>query len=72
MSSFGDILSGVKKVLLLEESVARIDKNFEKLSEDVRSTRDYADSIDRRVARLEGFIEGASAAAGNQARLPKD
>jgi hypothetical protein len=62
----------VKKVLLLEESVARIDKNFEKLSEDVRSSRDYADSIDRRVARLEGFIEGASAAAGNQARLPKD
>jgi hypothetical protein len=72
MSNFGDILSGVKKVLLLEESVARVDKNFEKLSEDVRSTRDYADSIDRRVARLEGFIEGASAAAGSQARLPKD
>jgi hypothetical protein len=72
MSTFGDILSGVKKVLLLEESVARIEKNFDRLSEDVRSTRDYADSIDRRVGRLEGFIEGASAASGKQARLPKD
>ena len=72
MSSFGDILSGVKKVLLLEESVARIDKNFDRLSDDIRSTRDYADSIDRRVSRLEGFIEGASAAAGQHSRLPKD
>lgn len=72
MSSIGDILSGVKKVLLLEESVGRIEKSFEKLSEDVRRTRDYADSIDRRVARLEGFIEGATAASGQQARLPKD
>ena len=72
MSTIGDILSGVKKVLLLEESVGRIEKNFDRLSEDVRRTRDYADSIDRRVSRLEGFIEGASAAAGQQARLPKN
>ncbi len=72
MSSFGDILSGVKKDLLLEASVARIEKNFDRLSDDVRSTRDYAESIDRRVSRLEGFIEGASAAASQQARLPKD
>jgi TPP-dependent indolepyruvate ferredoxin oxidoreductase alpha subunit len=72
MSTIGDILSGVKKVLLLEESVARIEKNFDKLGEDVRRTRDYADSIDRRVTRLEGFIEGATAASGQQARLPKE
>jgi TPP-dependent indolepyruvate ferredoxin oxidoreductase alpha subunit len=72
MSTLGDVLSGVKKVLLLEESVARIEKNFDKLGEDVRRTRDYADSIDRRVTRLEGFIEGATAASGQQARLPKE
>jgi TPP-dependent indolepyruvate ferredoxin oxidoreductase alpha subunit len=72
MSTIGDVLSGVKKVLLLEESVARIEKNFDKLGEDVRRTRDYADSIDRRVTRLEGFIEGATAASGQQARLPKE
>ena len=72
MSTIGDILSGVKKVLLLEESVTRIEKNFDKLGEDVRRTRDYADSIDRRVTRLEGFIEGAAAASSQQARLPKE
>ncbi len=70
MSSFGDILVGIKKVLLLQESVARMEKNFDNLSADVRRTRDYAESIDRRVTRLEGFIEGAAAAV-SQKRLPK-
>jgi len=72
MSALGDVLSGIKKVLLLEESVTRIEKNFDILSGDVRRTRDYAESIDRRVTRLEGFIEGATAASGQQARLPKE
>ena len=72
MSAPGDVLSGIKKVLLLEESVTRIEKNFDILSGDVRRTRDYAESIDRRVTRLEGFIEGATAASGQQARLPKE
>lgn len=72
MGALGDVLSGIKKVLLLEESVSRIEKNFDVLSGDIRRTRDYAESIDRRVTRLEGFIEGATAAAGQQARLPKE
>ncbi len=72
MGALGDVLSGIKKVLLLEESVSRIEKNFDVLTGDIRRTRDYAESIDRRVTRLEGFIEGATAAAGQQARLPKE
>jgi hypothetical protein len=71
MSSVGDILGGIKKVLLLQENVMRIEKNLDNLSADVRYIRDYAGSIDRRVTRLEGFIEGATAAASSQKRLPK-
>jgi hypothetical protein len=71
MSSVGDVLNGIKKVLLLQESVARIEKNIDGMSSDIRQMRDYVDGIDRRVTRLEGFIEGAAAATASQKRLPK-
>jgi TPP-dependent indolepyruvate ferredoxin oxidoreductase alpha subunit len=72
MSALGDVLSGIKKVLLIEESVARIEKDIEKVATDLRRTRDYAEAIDGRVRRLEGFIEGVAAASGQQTRLPKE
>ena len=72
MSAFGDVLAGIKKVLLIEESVARIENDIEKLAIDLRRTRDYAEAIDGRVRRLEGFIEGVAAASGQQTRLPKE
>lgn len=72
MSAAGDILGGIKKVLLLQENVARIERNMDALAVDVRRTRDYAESIDRRVTRLEGFLEGAAAVSGRRRRLPKE
>ena len=70
MSAIGDILGGIKQVLLLQENVARIEKNFEGLATDVRRTRDYAEGIDRRVTRLEGFLEGAAAASASRRKPP--
>jgi TPP-dependent indolepyruvate ferredoxin oxidoreductase alpha subunit len=72
MSSIGDVLGGIRKVLLIEEKVARLEQDVQSLAQDVRRTRDYAESIDGRVKRLEGFIEGVAAASGVQPKLSRD
>lgn len=78
MGTIGEILAGVKQVLLLQEHIERLQKDTEGLASDVRRLRDYAGDIDRRVSRIEGVMEGygraaAEAAAGEarQKRLPK-
>lgn len=52
MSWTGDLLSAVKRVVLLEDRIARLDFSVEALAAKVLDTRD-------RVIRLEGLIEGA-------------
>jgi branched-subunit amino acid aminotransferase/4-amino-4-deoxychorismate lyase len=72
MSTIGDVLAGLKKVMLLEANVARLERNIETLGQDVRRTRDYSEAIDKRVARLEGFLDGAAAASSaRRPRLPR-
>ena len=74
MGAVADILKGIKQVILLQESVARLQKDVETLAQDVRRIRDYAGEIDKRVARIEGVMEGVARASstGNRPRkLPK-
>ena len=77
MGTIGEILAGVRQVILLQENVGRLQKDVEGLARDVGRIRDYAGDIDRRVARIEGVMEGYARAAGGQAaearqpRLPK-
>jgi hypothetical protein len=77
MGTVSDILAGVKQVILLQENLERLQKDVELLARDVGRIRDYAGDIDRRVARIEGVMEGygratAQAAPGPRAkRLPK-
>jgi hypothetical protein len=74
MGAVGDILAGIKQVVLLQENVERLQKDVEALVRDVGRIRDYAGDIDRRVARIEGVMEGygrATASAPRQPRLPK-
>jgi hypothetical protein len=68
MSTVGDILAGLKKVILLEENVARLQGDVANLTNDVRSTREYAAEIDKRVVRIETMIE-MSGRAGGQPRI---
>lgn len=72
MSAIGDAFNGLKRVLLMQENIERLDKNLESMATDLRRTRDYAASIDQRLARLEGMIDGFGMAAAAQARLPRD
>jgi hypothetical protein len=74
MGAIGDILAGVKQVILLQENVDRLQRDVEGLARDVGRIRDYAGDIDRRVARIEGVMEGygrAAAASPRQRSLPK-
>jgi hypothetical protein len=68
MSAVGDILAGLKKVILLEENVARLQGDVGNLTDDVRRTREYASEIDKRVVRIETMIE-MSDRAGTQPRI---
>ena len=52
MSWATEVLSAVRRVVLLEDRVARLDAGVEKLTARVSDTRD-------RLIRLEGLIEGA-------------
>ena len=72
MSGLGEAFAALKNIALLHERVANLRGDVEKLNANVAGLREYAVAIDKRVARLEGFIEGAAAASGRRPRLPKD
>jgi len=74
MGTVGDILTGIKQVILLQENIARLQRDVEVLAQDVRRIRDYAGEIDTRVARIEGVMEGygrAAASSSPQKSLPR-
>jgi hypothetical protein len=72
MSGLGEAFAALKNVALLHERVANLRADVTALNGNVSGLREYAVSIDKRLSRLEGFIEGAAAASGQQARLTKD
>jgi archaellum component FlaC len=73
MSAISQILSGVRQVVLLQENVTRLQRDVEILAQDVRRVRDYAGDIDRRVAHIEGVMDGFQRASAqvSRPRLPK-
>ena len=72
MSSLGDAFAALKNVMLLHERLEGVQKDVERLSEDVKGLNRYAVEIDRRVARIEGVMEGYQrASAPRRPRLPK-
>jgi prefoldin subunit 5 len=59
--------------MLLHERLEGVQKDVERLSDDVKGLNRYAVEIDRRVARIEGGMEGYQRASATlrQPRLPK-
>ena len=71
MSSLGDAFAALKNVMLLHERLEGVQKDIERLTADVRDTNRYAVEIDRRVARIEGVMEGYQRASGStRKKLP--
>lgn len=71
MSAFGDALNAVRQVVLLHSRVETMDQRIVTLAGDVDGLADIVSALRDRVARLEGFIEGATAAAKPRPRLPR-
>ena len=73
MSSLGDAFAALKNVMLLHERMEGIQKDVERLSADLKDTNRWAAAIDRRVARIEGVMEGYQRASGSPPReLPPE
>lgn len=72
MSGVGEAFLALKNVMLLHERMGHLQKELEELARAQSEMGASVRAIDRRLARLEGFIEGAAAASGWQPQLPKD
>ena len=57
MSAIGDVFAGLKKVMLMQDELARLQRNVDAMATELRRTRDYAAMIDRRLIRLETMVE---------------
>ena len=73
MSGIGDAFAALKNVMLLHERMEGVQKDVERLTGDLRDTNKWVVEIDRRVARIEGVMEGyqRASATTRRARLPK-
>lgn len=72
MSALGDALSALRKVVLIEDNVSRLQTDVASLAEEIRRVRDYAGTVDRRVAVIEGTLNGFAMARGLPPLLPKE
>lgn len=72
MSTFGDAFAALKNVILMQDKLERMQKEIDLMAGDLRGLKDYAVEIDKRVARIEGVMEGvARASAKPPRRLPR-
>jgi hypothetical protein len=73
VSSVSDALTALKNVMLMQTHIERMQKEIDSTAADLRGLRDYAVEIDRRVARIEGVMEGyqRASATTRRPRLPK-
>ena len=61
----------MRDVLLFREQFGELRKDLAGLTGDVAGLVDDMRALEQRMARLEGFIEGATFATGRQQRLPE-
>ena len=72
MSAFADALKAVREVIVLGERVDAMDRRIGTLAGDVDGLADLVSALRDRVARIEGFIEGAAAASSStRKKLPR-
>ncbi len=71
MSGLGEAFLALKNVMLLHERVEALKKELEGLADGQKDLNRSVADIDRRLARLEGFIQGAAAASGRGKKAPR-
>lgn len=68
MSALGEAFAALKNVMLMQDKLERMQKEIEANASDLRGVRDYAIEIDKRVARIEGVMEGYQRASASTRR----
>jgi hypothetical protein len=73
MSGLGEAFAALKNVMLLHERMERVQKDTERLSGDLKDTNKWIAEIDRRVAHIEGVMDGyqRASSANPRRRLSK-
>ena len=71
MTTFGDAVRGIQQLLTMQGKIDRLEVAVTTVATDLSALATNVQLIDRRVARIEGFIEGAAAANPRRARLPR-
>lgn len=70
MSSLSDALAALKNVMLLHERMDGVQKDVTRLTDDLKDTSRWVAEVDRRVARIEGVMEGYQRAGAGIGKLP--
>ncbi len=72
MSTMGDVLSGIKKMLAIEEKVARMERDMDAMGKDARDLRKSVSMISDRVSDVEGYLRAATGTPfGEKPRITK-
>ena len=72
MSAFADVVRSIREVMLLQDKVERLEKSVAEVGGDLKGLVQVIGVLEQRLARLEGFIEGAAAASGARPQLPRE
>ncbi len=70
MSTLRDAFEALRRVVLKDANIERLERNVGDLAGNVDGLADGLANLRDRVARLEGFVEGAAAASQARPRLP--
>lgn len=71
MSALGEALKGIKQLLLIQKQVEDLEQASEIQAAALRELGRDVIAIDRRVARIEGVMEGYGRAAAQAGRAPR-
>lgn len=72
MSTMSDVLSGIKKMLVIEDKVGRMERGMDLLADDVRDLRKGLGSVSDRVSDVEGYLRAATQTPfGDKPKLEK-
>lgn len=69
MSTLSDAMAALKNVVLMQERLEVARREVESLARGVDGLKDYIAAVDKRVIRIEAFIEMSGRQAPPQARI---
>lgn len=66
MSTVSDALTALKNVVLMQERIQVLQKEIERVADDVSGLNDYCVALDKRVVRIETMIEMSARSSGQR------